>query len=151
MREIQPPQIQREDGDLTVFLAGSIEQGRAVNWQQKIIDEFRDDDITFLNPRRDDWDASWVQEMGDNEFTRQVIWELQGLEKADLVIMYLDSDTQACISLLEFGMYVRSGKLTVCCPDGFWRKGNVDITAEYYKAERVDAIYGLIDKIRAEL
>jgi hypothetical protein len=152
MIEIQPPSILKEDDNLTVFLAGSIEQGKAKNWQQKIVDEFDNDDaVTFYNPRRNDWDDTWEQEMGPNEFTKQVAWELAALEKADMVVMLLDGDTQACISLLEFGLYAKSGKLIVCCEEGFWRKGNVDITCARYHIDQVDAIYGLIDEIRRRL
>jgi hypothetical protein len=149
MREIQPPSILREDEGLTVFLAGSIEQGKAVDWQRKIIGEFdKNDNVTFYNPSRDEWDDTWEQVMGTNEFTRQVAWELSGLEKCDLIVMFLDANTKGCVSLLEFGLYAKSGKLIVCCEDGFWRKGNVDITCAKYRVEQVDSIYGLIDAIR---
>jgi len=151
MREIKPPSILREDDDLIVFLAGSIEQGKPMDWQQKIVDEFRDDDVTFFNPRRDDWDSSWEQVMGPNEFTKQVGWELNGLERADLIVMFLDGNTQSCISLFELGLYVKSGKLVVCCEDGFWRKGNVDIVCTKYGVEQMDSLYGLIDTIREKL
>ena len=33
------------------------------------------------------------------------------------------------ISLLELGLYATTGKLRLICPEGFWRKGNVDIVA----------------------
>jgi hypothetical protein len=29
--------------------------------------------------------------------------------------------------MLELGLFARSGKLVVCCTDGFWSKGNVEI------------------------
>jgi len=37
-----------------VFLAGSIEMGKAENWQEKIERELKDTDLVILNPRRDD-------------------------------------------------------------------------------------------------
>jgi hypothetical protein len=33
---------------------------------------------------------------------------------------------------LEFGLFARTGKMMVCCPEGFWRKGNVDIVCERF-------------------
>jgi hypothetical protein len=29
-------------------------------------------------------------------------------------------------------LFARSGKLLVCCPEGFWRKGNVEIVCARY-------------------
>jgi hypothetical protein len=41
--------------------------------------------------------------------------------------MYFSPETKSPISLLELGAYGEKGNMIVCCPDGFWRKGNVDI------------------------
>jgi hypothetical protein len=46
--------------------------------------------------------------------------------------MYFDPNTKSPISLLELGLFAQSKKLIVCCPRGFWRKGNVDITCDRY-------------------
>ncbi len=116
-----------------IFLAGSIEMGKAENWQTKVEIHFKDkSDYTLLNPRRDDWDSSWKQDFENPQFYQQVSWELTGLQRADFIIMYLCAGTQSPISLLELGLYANSGKLLVCCPKGFWRKGNVDIVCERY-------------------
>lgn len=32
--------------------------------------------------------------------------------------------------MMELGLFANSGKLMVCCEDGFWRKGNVDIVCK---------------------
>jgi len=45
----------------SVFLAGSIEQGAAEDWQTTVVTALQDCNITILNPRRDAWDASWLQ------------------------------------------------------------------------------------------
>lgn len=59
-----------------------------------------------------------------------ITWELDALDLADFIIMYFDPATKSPISLLELGLYSSTGKLVVCCPDGFWRKGNVDIVCK---------------------
>jgi hypothetical protein len=46
--------------------------------------------------------------------------------------MYFDPSTKSPISLLELGLFARSGKIKVICPDGFWRKGNVEVVCNYY-------------------
>ena len=72
-------------------------------------------------------EASWEQSIANPLFRGQVEWELDGLERASAIAMYYDPDTQAPITLLELGLFARSGKLIVCCPPGFWRRGNVEV------------------------
>lgn len=50
------------------------------------------------------------------------------LKIADIIFLYFSPETKSPISLNELGLHADSGKLIVCCPDGFWRKGNVEIT-----------------------
>jgi hypothetical protein len=123
----------RNSARKSVFLAGSIEMGVAENWQDRVGKFFHDLGYDIFNPRREEWDSSWEQKFENPQFYQQVNWELNALESADLVIMYFDPSTKSPISLLELGLFARSGKLRVVCPDGFWRKGNVEITCNYYK------------------
>lgn len=134
---IKPPKPITRDVDSdkpSVFLAGSIEMGAAEDWQSKAINYYDENglEVTVYSPRREDWDSSWKQEFENANFYQQVNWELTALEKADLIIMYFDPNTKSPISLLELGKFAESGKLLVCCPSGFWRKGNVDIMCERY-------------------
>ena len=111
----------------SVFLAGSIEMGKADDWQTKLANEFSSWDVVFLNPRRSTWDSSWEQRQSAINFNYQVNWEMNHLEAADIIFMYFAPDTKSPISLLELGAYGASGKMIVCCPDEFWRKGNVEV------------------------
>jgi hypothetical protein len=52
---------------------------------------------------------------------------MNNLEDCDIIFMYFDPGTKSPISLLELGLHASSGKMIVVCPDGFWRKGNVEI------------------------
>lgn len=115
-----------------IFTAGSIEMGKAEDWQSRLIADLADETCTILNPRRPDWDSSWVQEKTNPQFRQQVKWELDALDRSWIVAMYLVPGTMSPISLLELGLHARDSGLVVCCPPGFWRKGNVDITCERY-------------------
>ncbi len=126
-----------------VFLAGSIEMGQAENWQRAMEDALADTDCLILNPRRDAWDASWVQSIDNALFREQVEWELEAQERADWIAMYFAPTTHAPITLLELGLFARSGKVAVCCPDGFWRKGNVDIVCRRYGIAMLDDVPAL--------
>lgn len=134
-----------------IFLAGSIEMGKAENWQEKVTKELSGRIVTVLNPRRDDWDSSWVQSIDNEQFREQVEWELDALELADIIALYFDPLTKSPISLLELGLFARRAKLIVCCPEGFWRKGNVDIVCRYYGIPIVDSQAALIEAIHTRL
>ena len=119
-----------------VFLAGSIDMGKAVDWQSRacsIMDSYPNNYVVY-NPRRDDWDSSWDQVLGDNEFTRQVRWELQMLDEADIILMHITKESLAPITLLEFGraaaMY--PNKLALSVEHGFWRRGNIEVVCDLH-------------------
>lgn len=132
---IYTPPMNISERDMTkksVFLAGSIEMGNAENWQEDLVRFFYNNCFNVFNPRRSDWDSSWKQDFTNPYFSQQVNWELDALEKSDYIIMYFDPNTKSPISLLELGLFAHTGKLMVICPDGFWRKGNVDIVCNRY-------------------
>lgn len=139
MNVIKPPTKIPSDSKL-LFLAGSIEMGKAENWQQRVERLLESSSWVILNPRRDDWDSSWEQNKDNKQFREQVEWELQGLENALAIILYFDPSTKSPISLLELGIFSHSRKLIVVCPEGFWRKGNVDIVCERYGIKQVSTI-----------
>ena len=135
----------------TVFLAGSIEMGKAVDWQTQVTKALADMNVLVLNPRRDDWDSSWKQTKDNTQFRQQVEWELEALECSNVIVMYFDPNTMSPISMLEFGLHAPSGKLIVYCPEGFWRKGNIDVTCEFYNVKQVETIDELIAETRRRL
>lgn len=152
MKVIKPPHpLSKAGANIdSIFLAGSIEMGNAENWQANVEEFFKyyPREITMLNPRREDWDSSWTQEFTNPQFYQQVNWELTALDAADLIIMYFHPDTKSPISLLEFGMYADSNKMLVCCPTGFWRKGNVDIVCERYGIPNYETLDELLKDIQ---
>lgn len=131
-----------------IFLAGSIEMGKAEDWQQKVITAVENFEKVIFNPRRENWDSSWEQSINNQKFKEQVDWELEYLETADLIIMNFSPETMSPISLMEFGLYARSGKMVVYCPEGFWRKGNVDVVCKKYNIPQVEQFEELITLIK---
>ena len=142
MAEIIKPPSPIPDG-FSVFLAGSIELGSAGNWQSFVEQELSGIDIVILNPRRDNWDSSWLQDKSNPKLSEQVEWELSALEAATTIAMYFEPGTKSPVSLLELGLFAHSGKMVVCCPEGFWRKANVDIVCEKYGVNQVDSLNDL--------
>lgn len=79
-------------------------------------------------------------------------WELEHIHKADLVVFYFDPNTQSPITLMELGYVIGSGKQAlVCCPDGYFRKGNVVITSELTRTLVFNTFDELLYELRAKL
>lgn len=129
----------------SLFLAGSIDMGEAVDWQTKMTDALsRLLPITILNPRRNDWDSSWKEDISNEQFREQVDWELDTQDAADVIAMYFSPESKAPITLLELGLSARSGKLIIACPKGYWKRGNVQIICERFGIPLVDDLDALI-------
>lgn len=141
-----PQAIPLQSDIKTIFLAGSIEMDKAVNWQKRCEELLKDHYIIF-NPRRDEWDSSWLQTVENNNFSEQVNWELNALEKADIIIMYFAGNTMSPISLLEFGLYAQSNKMKVVVEENFWRKGNIDVVCKRYKIEQFKTLEQLVESL----
>jgi hypothetical protein len=149
---LKPPTPLDDFGGMrSVFLAGSIEMGRAEPWQAAVEEALAGEDLVIFNPRRDDWDASWEQSIHHPKFREQVEWELEGQERATVIAMYFAPETRAPITLLELGLFARSGKVLVCCPPGFWRRGNVEVVCARYGVELVESLSELIERVRQRL
>jgi len=153
MIEIKAPERPSENTQqgVKIFLAGSIEMGKAEKWQEALVKRFSDADIAFFNPRRTDWDSSWKQDpTPGTKFHEQVTWELDRIEDADVVVFYFDPKTQSPITLMELGYVLGNGyqNLVVCCPDGYFRKGNVVITCAREGIGVLNSFEELIDAIK---
>lgn len=146
-----PDAIPQTTNRIKIFLAGSIDMGQSENWQRMVEKELADEPVVLLNPRRDDWNKDWKPVMSDSNFRVQVDWELNALEKADLILMYFDPKSQSPVTLLELGLYARSNKLMVVCPEGFWRKGNVDIVCKKYNVDTFPTLPDLLDALRTRV
>ncbi|MCB9101700.1 MAG: nucleoside 2-deoxyribosyltransferase domain-containing protein [Anaerolineales bacterium] len=146
---IKPPTpLPQNPGQKSIFLAGSIEMDTAEKWQDRFEHAFRTNDVLLFNPRRDDWDVNWTQSAHNKFFREQVEWELAAQEQADIIAMYFDPQTKSPITLLELGLFARSQKLVVCCPAGYWRKGNVDVVCERYRVDQVSTFLGLVERVK---
>ncbi|HLD21954.1 MAG TPA: nucleoside 2-deoxyribosyltransferase domain-containing protein [Patescibacteria group bacterium] len=140
-----PTPIPKKQNTPIIYIAGSIEGGIAEEWQSVVEHAFENKNVVLLNPRRKEWDNTWKQDIHNLQFREQVEWELTGLACADIILLYLSPGTQSPISLLEFGLYARSGKLLMCCPEGFSRKGNVDIVCVRYGVPQFPTLSEMID------
>lgn len=130
-----------------VFTAGSIEMGKAIQWQQHLAKCLQHLPITVCNPRRGEWNPTISPLEGDKEFRTQVEWELQALENVDVICFFFDTNTQSPVTMLELGLWASSGKVVVCCDEKFWKAGNVHIVCQRYGIPYVKSFADLVPKI----
>ena len=142
-----------ESTAIRIFLGGSIDMGAAENWQDRLandLSDYSDEDLILLNPRRDDWDSSWVQDpTPGTQFHEQVSWELYAQENADACIYYFAADSKSPITLLELGMFYEG--CVVCCPKEFYRYGNVKMVCDRYGVLMVETYDELLEVLRATI
>jgi hypothetical protein len=141
---------------ISIFLGGTIEMGNSEDWQTEIYNRLKDvddtigffDNIDVFNPRRDSWDSSWVQEQANPQFNGQVNWELDNIEDSDIIFFNILPDSKSPITLMEIGLCKDKGtSVIVCCPDGFYRKGNVDVICSRYGMQQykdIDSAFGAL-------
>ncbi len=65
------------------------------------------------------------------------------MENADVIAIYYGPHANAPISLMELGLFAKSKKCVVACPNGYWKRGNVQIVCAKYGIEIVDGVDGL--------
>lgn len=143
------PEAIYDDGSFTkIFLAGTIDMGNSSDWQMELLDIFSRMDGRYIlfNPRQENWDASRPGEMD-----YQVKWELDHLEEADMIIMYILGSSRSPISLLEMGLHARSGKMHVICEKDFYRYDNVRITCEYYDVPLYDDLDSFLEYFKRSI
>lgn len=145
-RVLYPPSHFNGEGK-SIFLSGSFPPGSRTEWQNFIEVELSTLRITILNPYNDAWDKTWQNDISFAPFRKQVEWELNMQDVASVIAVYFAPNTQAPISLLEFGLFARSGKVIVACPEGFWKRGNVQVICASLGIELVGTLDELVDSI----
>ena len=146
---IHKPPVRPQVTRLSVILYGAIQAEPA--WQTSLASSLSDLPIDILDPRRDDWDSSWVEDIEFPKFKEQVEWEMDYAKVADVIGFNFPAGAQTPVALLELGMYAGSGKVIVCCPKGFYKRGNVQMVCLRYGIEMLETLDELNDKVRARL
>ncbi|USP79907.1 hypothetical protein yc1106_07181 [Curvularia clavata] len=135
----------------SVFTAGSIEMGNAVQWQKHMTALLSHLPITVCNPRRGHWNPNVTPLARDEDFRTQVEWELAALEQVDVICFFFDVMTKSPVSLLELGLWAGSGKVVVCCGDDYWKGGNVELTCRRYDIPFVKSFTELVPAVEKML
>lgn len=132
-----------------IFLAGSIEMGKAKMWQDEITEKLKDLPVIVFNPRRANWDSTWKQDISNPIFKQQVDWELDHIQLSNIVFFYIQGDTLSPITLMELGIILGDNniKSIVVCEPNFWRLGNVQILCHRHNVRVYDDLNTGVDHL----
>lgn len=148
MIEVNAPARPTLDGNRkSVFLAGTTSSPDKQDWRSVVKRSLANLPLYVFDPSRADWDHTWKEDASAAEFSEQVTWELDMQELADVVVVFFHPASQAPISLLELGISARSGKVIVVCPEGYWKRGNVQVVCLRYGIPFLNDIDHLKDAI----
>lgn len=136
--EHRPPEKKIYKLDYTrhrVYLAGST-QGD--DWQSRFVKELSGLEVDVFNPR---------SSLTDGLFG----WELDHLNIATVIALHFDPEDLSPSGLLTLGMYAKTDRLIVSCPNAFYKKADVDIICEREDIHRVDTLDLLIENTIARI
>lgn len=134
---------------ITVFLAGTIDNGAVEPWAHLVAEAFEGENIVFYDPRRENWLPDIEKRAHNPVFREQVEWELSNISTANIVFFNFLAGSLSPITLQELGYVVaKDDRVIVVCPDDFWRKGNVEIMCGLHTIPVYDTIEDGIAALR---
>ena len=131
----------------TIFLSGTT----TIRWRDTLTSHLSslNRPLTIIDPLRPDWDSSWRPHISFAPFHEQVNWELDMMEAADIIFIYLHPGTESPVTMLEFGLWAKNGKVVVCCPEGYLRYGNVQVLCERFGVQMVERLEDVVGVLEA--
>ena len=105
-----------------------------------------------------DEELTWVKQMGVEYLNVQTgpgkatlanfLAIKKRAEAAGVKVWNISNNDNRNIEEVTLGLPGRDGKCVVCCPRGFWRKGNVDLVCERLGIPQVDDLGALAAAVR---
>lgn len=112
-----------------VYLAGST---KGDNWQLTFVQKMSGLNVDVFNPRGLCVDGLFE-------------WELDHLNIATVIALYFDPKDPSPTGLLTLGMFAKTDRLIVCCPNAFHKKSDVDIICKREDIHTVETLDLLIE------
>ena len=74
------------------------------------------------------------------------------MDRATVITLCIhDAKAKAPISLLELGLGAASGKMLVVCPEGFWKRGNIQVVCQRFGISMLDNEQDLMIAVEKKL
>ena len=122
-----PKKYKNKIGIPSLFLGGGISSCKL--WQDKLIQELTDYNVTIYNPRRKDFDIN-----NPKVSEEQIKWEHKYLHESNILVFYFAQETLCPITLFELGaalernIYATTKQdIIVYCEPEYSRKFDVEL------------------------
>lgn len=113
----------------SLFLAGGITN--CPDWQNVIVNELTEFEISIFNPRRKIFNIEIAEES-----QKQIIWEYKRLREADILIFWFSEGSINPITLFEYGSALeRNQKIFVGTHHNYERKTDIMIQTKLRQPE----------------
>lgn len=133
----RPPQKKIHSLDYTrhrVYLSGAM---TGEDWQSKFTNELDSLRVDVFSPR---YPSSHTVTPPDGLFE----WEIDHMSIANVIAFNFIPDEDCSSALIALGMYAKTDRIIVCCPDGFFKKGDIDALCNREDIPQVDSLDLLI-------
>ncbi len=122
----------------SLFLAGGITN--CENWQIKLVELLKDQNLVLLNPRRKFFDVN-----NKSIELEQINWEHKNMNKANFISFWFSPETLCPITLFELGKFASTKKrLFVGVHPKYKRKRDVEIQLSLMQPE-IKIVYSIED------
>lgn len=133
---ITPPSLYLPLSGPKIFLAGSIDNGNARDWQKEAINyiqkSWKDTNITIYSPRRR------TRKYKESMEYEQHAWSITMLESADFILLNLAGGGGVSpVSLLELGIYIHDPKLFLTIEDNYPKKYVVEVHYNFFAENQI--------------
>ncbi|QQG45198.1 MAG: hypothetical protein HYW89_04340 [Candidatus Sungiibacteriota bacterium] len=134
----------------SIFLAGPTPRKRTTpSWRIpgaiKILEELGYDGHVFIPENRD---GPREEDINNQEYKHQIAWERIGLNRADLIVFWVPRNLTtmpAFTTNVEFGLWVRSGKIVYGAPPDLPRNKYLELTADRQDVPRFQTLKDTLD------
>ena len=68
-----------------------------------------------------------------------------------MITIYLYLGTISLISLMELGLFIKTKKMVICYPEGFYRRGNMQAVCDKYSGKLVETLDKLVKEVKDKI
>lgn len=133
---------EKETEEKFIFLAGSMDQEKPNSWRSQAIVSLQESYHIF-DPTQKEYGT-----LTELQMKNHVKWELDALNRADIILLNFLSNTFSPISLVELGLHVAGNKLIVICPKEFYKNTYVTTLCETYNTPLFRSIEQALDTLK---
>ena len=68
-----------------------------------------------------------------------------------MITLYFYPGTISLTSLMGLGLFIKTKKIVICCPDGFYGRGNVQVICNKYDVKLIETLNELVEEVKDKI